>query len=84
MYHQRDMEKSHKDPKVVPTVDTRDWPNTLKTVEEYIREFQRVNGQTLIYGLRDDLIALGAASDPTYCANGIKNFTHDEDMITRG
>ena len=30
MYHQRDMEEVHKYPKVVPTVNTRDWLKTLK------------------------------------------------------
>ena len=49
MYHQRDMEESHKDPEVVPTVDPRDWPKTLETVEEYIRGFHGVDGQPLIY-----------------------------------
>ena len=29
IYHQQDMEESHKDPKVVPTVDQRYWPKTL-------------------------------------------------------
>ena len=33
MYHQRYMEESHKDPKVVPTVDIRDCTKTLETVE---------------------------------------------------
>ena len=28
------MEESHKDPEVGPTVDPRDWPKTLETVEE--------------------------------------------------
>ena len=33
IYHQRDIEKSHKDPEVIPTVNQRDWPKTLETVE---------------------------------------------------
>ena len=70
MYHQRDMEESHKEPKVVPTVGTRDRPKTLETVEEYIRGFCVVDRQPLSYGLRDDLIALVGASDTTYRANG--------------
>ena len=39
MYHQRDMEEVHKDPEVLPTVNPREWPKTLETVEEYIRGF---------------------------------------------
>ena len=37
MYHQNNMEESHKEPEVVPTVYPRDWPKTLETVEEYTR-----------------------------------------------
>ena len=39
MYHQQDMEETHKDPEVVPTVNPRDWSKTMETVEEYIRGF---------------------------------------------
>ena len=39
IYHQRYMKESHKDPEVVPTVDPKDYPNILKTAEEYIRGF---------------------------------------------
>ena len=39
IYHQLNMEEAHKDPEVVPTVDPKDWPKTLETVEEYIKEF---------------------------------------------
>ena len=65
VYHQQDMEEAHKDPEVVPTVNPRDWPKTLETVEEYIRRFCGVGGQPLSYGLRYDFIAPVAASDPT-------------------
>ena len=53
-------------------------------MEEYIRGFSGLDGQPLIYGLRDDLIGPVAASDPTYCDHGSKYFTHDEKMISRG
>ena len=39
MYHQRYMEEAHKDPEVVPTVNPKDWPKTLETVEDHIRGF---------------------------------------------
>ena len=65
MYHQRDIEESHTNPKVVTTVDPRDWNKTLEMVEKYIRGFHGIDGQTPRYGLRDDLIALVSASDPT-------------------
>ena len=53
-------------------------------MEDYIRGFYGVDGQPLSYGLREDLIAPVAASDPTYRANGSDYFTHDEEMIARG
>ena len=74
MHHQRDMEEFHKDPRVVPTIDPREWPKTLETVETYIRGFNGVYGQPLSYGLREDLIYSVAASDPTYRANGSDYF----------
>ena len=83
MYHQRDMEEDHKESEVVPTVNPKDWPKTLEMVEEYIRGFRGVYGQPLSYGLRDDLIAPVAASDPKYCANSSKYSKHDEDTIAR-
>ena len=83
MYHQWDMEEYHKEPKVVPTVDLRDWRKTLETVEKYIRGFCGVYWQPLSYGLRDTFISPVAAIDPTYRANGSEYFTHDEDMIAQ-
>ena len=84
MYHQRDMEESHKDPEVVPTVDPRDWTKTLEALEYYIREFSGVDGHPLSYRLRDDLIAPFSARDLMYRANGSEYFTHDEEMIAQG
>ena len=84
IYHQRDMGEYHKNPKVVPTVDLRDCPKTLETVDDYIRGFKVVDAQPLRYGLREDCIAPVVAHDPTYPANGSKYFTNDEYMIVRG
>ena len=84
MYHHRDIEESHKDPEVVPTIDPRDWLKNLETVDDYTRVFCGVYGQPISYGLWEDLIAPVEASDSMYCANGINNFTHDEEMIARG
>ena len=78
------MAESHKDPKVVPTVNAMDCPKTLETVEKYTRRFHRVYGKSLSYGFREDLISPVAAHDPTYHANVIEYFTHDEEMIFRG
>ena len=39
MYNQQDMDEAQRDPEVVPTVNPKYWPNTLETVEEYIRGF---------------------------------------------
>ena len=78
IYHQRDMEEYHKNPEVVPTVNPREWPKTLETLEEYTRGFHGVYGQPIIYELGDDLIALVDAYDTTYYGNVSKYFTHDE------
>ena len=78
IYHQQDMEGSHKDRNVVPTVNPRDWPKTLETVEDYIREFCREDGKPLSYRLRVDLMSPVAANYPTYRTSGSEEFTHDE------
>ena len=70
MYNKRDMGEDHKDTEVVPTVNPRDWPQTLEMVEEYTRGCCGVYGQPLSYGLREDLIAPVAASDTTHLTNG--------------
>ena len=71
------MEEAQKDPEVVPTVSSNEWPKTLKTVEEYIRGFRGVYGQPLSYRLRYGLEPPAPSSRPTYCTNGKKYFTHD-------
>ena len=52
MYHQRDMESKHEDPTVVPTVDSKDWPQTLESDVEYIYGFCGVDGSLLSYVIR--------------------------------
>ena len=63
------MEEAHKDPEVVPTVNPKDCPKNLETVEEHIRGFQGVYGKPISNILRDDFLAPVAASDPTYRAD---------------
>ena len=81
MYYQQDMDESHKDPEVVPTFDTKDWPKTLEMMNWKIIIFRGVYGQPLSYGLRDDLEPPASTSDTLHRANGSKYFTHDEEMI---
>ena len=53
-------------------------------MEDYIRGFRGVYGKPLSYGLMYNLEPPAAASDPMYHANGSNDFTHAEDMISRG
>ena len=39
----------------MPTVDTKDWPNTLETLVDHIKVFRGVGGHPLSYCLRDNL-----------------------------
>ena len=84
MYHHQYMEEAQKDPELVPTFDPKYWPNTLETVEEYIRGFLVKYVQPLSYLLRDDLIAPVSSSDPMYFSNGSKYFTHYDEMVAHG
>ena len=50
MYNKRDMGEDHKDTEVVPTVNPRNWPKILETVEKYIRVFHGIDGQPSAIG----------------------------------
>ena len=84
IYHQRDMEESHKDPEVVLTIDPKECPKSLETVEEYTRGFQEVDGQPLSYVLIDHLEYPANVSDTIHHAYGSKYFAHDGEMIYPG
>ena len=84
IYHKRYMEEAHNELEVVPTFDPKGCSNNLKTVEELIRGFRRVDGKALSYGLRDDLETPVDASYPTHLTNDSEYFTHDEEIIARG
>ena len=83
LYHQRDTEKAHKDPEVVPTVDPNDWPKTLETTIEYIHGFRGVDGHPLSYVFNKEMVPPPEADDPAYREPGSTYFTPDEEMLAR-
>ena len=84
MYHQRDMESKNEDPTVVPTFDSKYWPQTLEATVEYICGLRGVDENPIIYVIRQDLFPDLAAQDPMCGTIGSKYFTIDEEMIACG
>ena len=69
LYHQHDMDESHKEPNVVPTAKPKDWPNNLEMVVEYISGFSGADGHPINYCLRYDLVLMAELTNPTVGAN---------------
>ena len=43
----RDREASHDEPKVLPVLEGKDWPNILESIIEYLGEYNRTKGVSL-------------------------------------
>ena len=72
-----------KDPTVVPTIDTKNWPRTMESVENYIRVHLGVDKTPLSYAIRVDLFPPRAADDPTFGAADSVYHSIDDKIIAR-
>ena len=45
----KEIEKEHKDPVVSPVIDSKNWPKTMETLEEYLRGHIAVKGVSISY-----------------------------------
>ena len=61
-----------------PTVNTKDWPKTVKSVEEYLRMFHSVNDTPLSDVMRNQLVPTAESDDLSNSYNTI-----NEEMIAR-
>lgn len=75
---QRDCKKNHRDPDTPPKMDARDWPKTMESIEEHLRQFWGLNGTPLSYVIRKSLWPTAKGDNP---ASGYA--TLDEEMILR-
>ena len=50
---------------ITPMVHTKDWPKTLESVEEYLFTFCGVNGTSLSYVAKKQILPTAEADDPS-------------------
>ena len=83
MRPQIQQEDTAKDPAVVPTIDAKNWPRTMESVENYIRGHLGVDKTPLKYVIRVDLFPPPAANDPIFGAADSEYLSIDEEIIAR-
>ena len=76
-------ESTAKDPTVVPTIDMKNWPRTMESVESYIRGHLGVDKTPLSYAIRVDLFPPLAADDPIFGAADSVYHSVDDEIIAR-
>jgi hypothetical protein len=82
---QEQLEKNHKDPTIVPTIDFKNWPKTMELLDQWVKGHRGVDGSSLGYVFRRDenLFPPAAADDPpTGDADSVYE-SHDEEVIAR-
>ena len=69
------LERNHKDPVTVPSIDFKNWPKTIDVIEQWIKGHRGVDGSSLGYVTRKavNLFPDAAATDP---AMGDANSTY--------
>ena len=76
-------EATAKDPTVVPTIDFKNWPRTMESLENYIRGHMGVDKTPLTYATRVNLFPPRAADDPPFGAVDSVYNSNDEEIIAR-
>jgi len=76
-------ESTAKDPTVVPTIDFKNWPRSMESLENYIRGHMGVDKTPLSYTIRTELFPPRATDDPTFGAAGSVYSSIDEEIIGR-
>ena len=82
---QEQLEKNHKDPTIVPTIDFKNWPKTMELLDQWVKGHRGVHGSSLGYVFRraENLFPPAAADDPpTGDADSVYE-SHDEEVIAR-
>ena len=79
------LEKNHKDPVTVPTIDFKNWPKTMDAVDQYIKGHRGVDGSSLGYITRktSKLFPPPAADDPTMGDVDSVYMSHDDEVVAR-
>ncbi len=79
------LEKNHKDPVTVPTIDFKNWQKTMDAVDQYIKGHRGVDSSSLGYVTRktSQLFPPTAADDPTTGETNSVYLSHDDEVVAR-
>ena len=79
------LEKNHKDPVTVPTIDFKNWPKTMDAVDQYIKGHRGVDGSSLGYVTRKSskLFPPAAVDDPKMGTANSVYMSHDDEVVAR-
>ena len=76
-------ESTAKDPAVVPTINFKNWPRTMESLENYIRGPMGVDKTPFSYAIRTELFPTRAADDSIFGAVVSVYNSIDEEIIAR-
>jgi len=75
------LERNHKDPTMVPTIDFKNWAKTMDSLDQWVRGHCGVDNSSLGYVIRkpEDL----SADDPPMGAADSIHMSHDDEVVER-
>ena len=74
----KESEKEHTDPLVSPVVDTKNWPKTMESFDEYLRGYIGVKGVPLSYVVRSEEAVAPSLDEPE-----TSFLSAEEEMVAR-
>jgi hypothetical protein len=82
---QQQLEKNHKDPTIVPTIEFKNWPKTMDSLEQWVKGHRGVDDSLLGYVIRkpENLFPPAAADDPPMGAADSTYMSHDKEVVAR-
>ncbi len=79
------LERNHKDPTIVPTIDFKKWVKMMESLDQWVRGHCGVDDSLLGYVIRkpENLFPPAAANDPPMRAVGSTHMSHDNEVVAR-
>ncbi len=79
------LERKHKDPTIVPTIDFNNWPKTMDLLDQWVKGHCGMDNSLLGYVIRKpaNLFPPAAANDPPMGANNSIYKSHDKEIVAR-
>jgi hypothetical protein len=79
------LERNHKDPTIVPTINFKNWAKTMESLDQWVRGHCGVDDSLLGYVTRkpENLFPPAAADDPPMGAADSTHMSHDDEVVAR-